>query len=61
MWLLTPNGAAFGSESYQVEAAAGGRLFDFVTWEWQALQAKATAVLSGGTRFLNEETQRDWC
>jgi len=58
LWLLTPNGAAFGSESYQVEAAAGGRLFDFVTWEWQALQAKATAVLSGGTRFLNEETQK---
>lgn len=59
LWLLTPNGSEFGAESYHVEAAAGGRLFDFATWEWQAIQAKATAVLSGGTRFLDEETQKN--
>jgi len=58
LWLLTPNWPKFGDEKYQLEAIVGGRTFDFVTWEVNAMAAKATAVLSGGTRFLDETTQK---
>ncbi|MFO7680414.1 MAG: hypothetical protein R6X34_10220, partial [Chloroflexota bacterium] len=47
LWLLTPNWPKFGDEKYQLEAIVGGRTFDFVTWEVNAMAAKATAVLSG--------------
>ena len=56
---LSPNWPEFGDEEVQINAVTGGDAFDFVSWELNALLAKATAVLSSGTAYLDEETQKE--
>jgi len=57
--VLTPNWLEFGDEEVQVDVVTGSSAFDFVSWELNALLDKATAVLSGGTAYLDEETQKE--
>ena len=57
--MLAPNWPEFGDEEVQVNATTGSDSFDFVSWETNALLAKATAVLSGGTAYFSEETQKE--
>ncbi len=57
--LLAPNWPELGDEEVQVDMITGSNAFDFVSWEVNALLAKATAVLSGGTAYLDEETQKE--
>ncbi len=59
IFLLAPNWPEFGDEEVQVDAVTGSKAFDFVSWEVDAIVAKATAVLSGGTAYLDEETQKE--
>ncbi|MBE2220404.1 MAG: hypothetical protein IAF02_02630 [Anaerolineae bacterium] len=56
---LAPNWPELGDEEVQVDVITGSRAFDFVSWELNALLAKATAVLSSGTAYLSEETQKE--
>ena len=58
LFLFSPNWPEFGNEEVQVDAVTDGKAFDFVSWEVGAIVAKATAVLSGGTTYLDEETQK---
>jgi hypothetical protein len=57
--ILVPNWPELGDEEVQVDVITGSRAFDFMSWEWNAFLAKATAVLSGGTAYLDEETQKE--
>jgi hypothetical protein len=56
---LSPNWPEFGNEEVQVDFVTGSNAFDFASWELNAILAKATAVLSGGTAYLDEETQKE--
>lgn len=57
--ILVPNWPELGDEEVQVDMITGSRSFDFMSWEFDAFLAKATAVLSGGTAYLDEETQKE--
>jgi hypothetical protein len=57
--LLAPNWPAFGDEEVHVNAVTSRNAFNFTAWELNALLAKATAVLSGGTAYVDEETQKE--
>lgn len=57
--VLVPNWPEFGDEEVQVDMITGSRAFDFMSWEFNAIVSKATAVLSGATAYLDEETQKE--
>lgn len=57
--VLVPSWPAFGKEAYQLEAITSKDAFDFVTWEVNAVLAKAEAILAGGTAFVDEQSQKE--
>lgn len=58
-FLFAPNWPEFGDKEVQINVVTGADAFDFVSWELNAFLAKATAVLSNGTAYLDEVTQRE--
>ncbi len=59
IFLLVPNWPKFADEEVQLDMITGRNAFDFVSWEVDALLAKATAALSDGAAYLDEETQKE--
>lgn len=58
-FLLAPEWPRFGSERHQLELIVGQRHFDFLIWEIDAIQVKATSLLAGGPRYLDEAQQQE--
>ena len=48
----------FGDELYRITQLVGQREFDFLTWELQAIAAKAGGVLTNNDTFLDEATRQ---
>lgn len=48
----------FGDEFYQINQLVGQRQFDFLTWEVNAIAAKAGGVLANGHTFLTEAERK---
>jgi hypothetical protein len=48
----------FGDEFYQITRLVGQRQFDFLTWEVNAIAAKAGGVLANGHTFLAEAERK---
>ena len=56
--LFTREWPPFGNEYYRITQLVGQRQFDFLTWEVNAVAAKAGAVLANSDAFLDEASRK---
>lgn len=57
--LLAPEWPVFYDERYRLREIVRLREFDYLVWESSALLGKGEAILSGGHRYLSEETRKE--
>ncbi|MDX1413128.1 MAG: hypothetical protein R3293_03000 [Candidatus Promineifilaceae bacterium] len=57
--LLAPEWPTFTDEQYRLREIVQLREFDYLVWESAALLNKGEAVLSGGHRYLDEESRKE--
>jgi hypothetical protein len=58
LFTFTREWPPFGDEYVQILQLVGPRQFDFLTWEVQAIAAKAEGVLANQDTFLNEASRQ---
>ena len=58
LFTFTRDWPPFGDEFYRITLLVGQRQFDFLSWELNAIAAKAGAVLANNDAYLNEESRK---